>query len=469
MTNKTENKGLDINVKSFITAILIILTLMCLTYALTFVIPGGEYARVLDSNGELIIDTEAGFSFVEGGMPFWKWLLSPFLVLTAEGSGTIIAVIAFLLVIGGVFNCLDKCGLMKYMLDKIVNKFGQSRYKLMAMIVFFFMALGSFIGSFEECVPLVPIVVALAVSLGWDDLTGLGMSLLAIGCGFAAGICNPFTVGVAQELAGLPMFSGIWLRAVSFIIIYILLLLFVRSHAKKVEQPLSTDVIISSFKQDKNMDRGLLLFGGILSAGMLLVFSSVFITVLQDFTMIIVALVFLVSGILSVLTTGMSGKNLAKYFWSGVTSIFPAVLMILMASSIKFTLVEANILDTLLYYAVSVAEALPKEAVIIFIYVLVLGMNFFISSGSAKAFLLIPLITPMAQIFGISSQLCIMAFAFGDGFSNVLYPTNPVLLIGLGLANVSYVKWFKWTWKFQAINLIMTSGILLFGLAVGYY
>ena len=339
----------------------------------------------------------------------------------------------------------------------------------MAMIVFFFMALGSFIGSFEECVPLVPIVVALAVSLGWDDLTGLGMSLLAIGCGFAAGICNPFTVGVAQELAGLPMFSGIWLRAVSFIIIYILLLLFVRSHAKKVEQPLSTDVIISSFKQDKNMDRGLLLFGGILSAGMLLVFSSVFITVLQDFTMIIVALVFLVSGILSVLTTGMSGKNLAKYFWSGVTSIFPAVLMILMASSIKFTLVEANILDTLLYYAVSVAEALPKEAVIIFIYVLVLGMNFFISSGSAKAFLLIPLITPMAQIFGISSQLCIMAFAFGDGFSNVLYPTNPVLLIGLGLANVSYVKWFKWTWKFQAINLIMTSGILLFGLAVGYY
>ena len=103
-----------------------------------------------------------------------------------------------------------------------------------------------------------------------------------------------------------------------------------------------------------------------------------------------------------------------------------------------------------------------------FIYLIVLVMNFFIPSGSAKAFMLIPLIVPMAQIFGISSQLCIVAFAFGDGFSNVFYPTNPALLISLGLADVSYGKWFKWSWKFQALNILLTSAILLFGLAVGY-
>jgi uncharacterized ion transporter superfamily protein YfcC len=216
------------------------------------------------------------------------------------------------------------------------------------------------------------------------------------------------------------------------------------------------------------MDKGLGLFGGILGAGILLVLSSVFITALQDFTMIIVAVMFLVAGIVSVMAAGMPGRELAVTFWNGLTSIFPAVLMILMASSIKYTLVEAQILDTLLHSAVGIAETLPKGAVILFIYLLVLFMNFFISSGSAKAFLLIPLIVPMAQIFGISSQLCVMAFAFGDGFSNILYPTNPVLLISLGLANVSYAKWFKWTWKFQFINLIVTSGLLLFGLAVGY-
>ena len=161
MSNRNENKGLDINVKSFITAIIIIFALMCGTYLLTFVVPSGEYARMIDANGDTVIDTAAGFQYVEGGMPFWKWLLSPILVLTAEGSGTIIAVIAFLLVIGGVFNGLDKCGLMKYMLDKIVDRFGASRYKLMAVVIFFFMALGSFIGSFEECVPLVPRICVL--------------------------------------------------------------------------------------------------------------------------------------------------------------------------------------------------------------------------------------------------------------------------------------------------------------------
>lgn len=441
---------------------------MILTYVLTFIIPGGEYARMVDANGDVIIDTAAGFQFIAGGIPFWKWLLSPVLVLTAEGSGTIIAVIAFLLVVGGIFNSLEKCGLMKYMLDKIVHQFGAARYKLMAVITFFFMALGSFIGSFEECVPLVPIVVALAISLGWDDLTGLGMSLLAIGCGFAAGICNPFTVGVAQELAGLPMFSGIWLRAVAFVLIYAVLLLFIRYHAKKVEQPLDMAALTENYVQNKKMDKGIMLFGIILGVGIVVVLSSVLITFLQDYTMIIVAVMFLAAGIAAVVTAGMGGKELWSTFWHGLVSILPAVLMILMASSIKYTMVEAGILDTLLYYAVGVAETLPKGVVILFIYVLVLAMNFFISSGSAKAFLLIPLIAPMAQIFEISSQLCVMAFAFGDGFSNVLYPTNPVLLISIGLANVSYAKWFKWTWKFQIINLVLTSLILLFGLVVGY-
>ena len=95
-------------------------------------------------------------------------------------------------------------------------------------------------------------------------------------------------------------------------------------------------------------------------------------------------------------------------------------------------------------------------------------MNFFISSGSAKAFLLMPLIVPLAEPFGISAQLCVMAFAFGDGFSNVFYPTNPVLLIGLGLADMDYGRWIKWSWKFQAINLVLSSAFLLVGLAIGY-
>jgi uncharacterized ion transporter superfamily protein YfcC len=142
--------------------------------------------------------------------------------------------------------------------------------------------------------------------------------------------------------------------------------------------------------------------------------------------------------------------------------------MILMAASIRFTLEEAQVLDTILYGAVQLAQVMPKWAVVLFIYLVVLVMNFFISSGSAKAFMLIPLIVPIAQVFDVSPQLCILAFAFGDGFSNVLYPTNAALLIGLGVADVSYVDWFKWSVKFQIATLILTSLLLILGLAIGY-
>lgn len=469
MSNSNDKKGLSISTASFITATVLIFVLMVLTYIMTFMVPGGEYARVLDENGNQIIDIAGGFTYIEGGIPFWKWLFSPILVLGAEGNGSLIAVIIFLLVLGGVFNSLDRCGLMKYMLHKITACFAKHKYRLMAYVVLFFMMMGSFIGSFEECVPLVPLVVALAVGLGWDALTGIGMSLLAAGCGFAAGICNPFTVGVAQELAGLAMFSGMWFRGLCFVLIYVLLVGFLFRYARKIEQDHVSDTKEEAFfVPDKKMDKGLVCFVGIVGIGILLVLSSVFLTVLQDYTMIIVAVMFLAAGISATWISGTGLKELGSTFWSGLVNVLPAVLMILMANSIKYTMTEAHILDTILHMAAAAAEGFPKWAVILFIYLIVLVMNFFIPSGSAKAFLMMPLIVPVAQVFGISAQLCVVAFAFGDGFSNVFYPTNPVLLISLGLADVSYSKWAKWSMKFQAANLVLTAGLLLLAQAIGY-
>lgn len=399
MKRNKDKKPMEASVQSFITAIAVIFVMMVLTYILTFIIPGG-------------------------GIPFWKWILSPVLVLFGEDSGSLIAIIALLVVLGGVFNSLDKFGVLRLLLDKITAKFGRSRRVLLAVIPLFFMVLGSAAGSYEECVPLVPVVIALSIRLGWDVLTGLGMSVLAVGCGFAAGVCNPFTIGVAQELAGLPMFSGMWYRVIAFVIIYILLMMFLLIHVKKIERPMSEEMISEA------------------SAG----------NVKQ-------------------IMHSSSGSRLWKLgitFKDGVVSVLPGVLLILMANSIRFTLMEGNILDTLLQGAVSLASGMPRWGVILFIYGLVLVMNFFIPSGSAKAFLLMPLIVPLAEAFGISAQLCVMAFAFGDGFSNVFYPTNPVLLISIGLANVSYGTWAKWSGKFQLLNLFVTCGLLLLGMMIGY-
>lgn len=464
---QSNKQGLQVSVKSYLAAIAVIFILMLGTYFLTFVIPGGEFARVENADGNLVLNP-SGFRQVEGGLPFWKWLLSPVLLLGADGGGMVAAILVFLLVIGGVFNSMEACGLMRYMLGRIVEKFGGARYQLLAVISLFFMAMGAMIGSFEECIPLTPIVVALAIQLGWDAVTGLGMSLLAVGCGFASGVCNPFTVGVAQSLAGLPMFSGLWLRLLSFLLIYGLLMLFLVHYAKKLDRSQTETVLKQTFCADRAMDRGLICFGTILGIGILAVLSSGFLTFLQDYTMIIVAVMFLAAGISATLVSGMTGRELVRTFGKGMISILPAVALILMASSIKYTLTEAKILDTVLYYAVNAAQGLSRIWVILFIYGLVLVLNFFISSGSAKAFLLIPLIVPLAQLFGIEPQLCILAFAFGDGFSNVFYPTNAALLIALGLVDVSYGRWVRFSWKFQLANLLLTGVLLLFGLMIGY-
>ena len=466
--NQSQSKGLGVSAKSFMTAIIVIFALMVAAYFLTLVIPGGQFDRVLDENGNLIVDTTSRYHIMEGGIPFWKWLASPVLVLGASGSGTLIAVIVFLLVIGGVFTALDRCGLMRYLLDRLAIRFAAVRYRMLAVTTLMFMAMGAMIGSFEECVPLVPIVVALSVSFGWDALTGVGMSLLAAGCGFASGVFNPFTVGVAQQLAGLPMFSGLSMRLLSFLLIYLLLHSFLKHYSLKIERNVAVANVGYLFEADITKDRALGWFGGLLGTGILLVLCSGFIKELQDYTMIIVAVTFLLAGITATTAAGVSVKELSKNFLSGVTNMLPAVVMILMASSIRYILEEANTLDTLLFYAMVAVQTMPRHMVVLFIYLIVLVMNFFIPSGSAKAFMLIPLIVPLAQVFGISAQLCILAFAFGDGFSNVFYPTNPALLIALGLADISYGDWFKWSLKFQILNLGLTSGLLLFSLAVGY-
>lgn len=400
------------------------------------------------------------------GISFVKFLFSPILALGSSSGSTTIAVLVFLLIIGGITNGLNNCGFMEYMLDKITYKYGKHRYMLLFMLVLFLMTMGSVVGTFEEVVPLTPIMVSLAINLGFDGLTGIGMSLLAVGCGFAAGVFNPFTIGVAQELAGLPMFSGINLRLLSFVLIYAMLMFFLYRHAKRIAK--DNKNVTTTFTENPDMEKAYKAFILIFSIAIILVLSSPFITALQDYTLIIVALMFLIAGIVSIKLTKTSTKQLLSFMKDGTLNVLPSALLILMASSIKFTMEESGVLNNILNILAGYASGMNNVELILFIYLVCLILEIFVPSGSAKAFLLIPLLTPLAVKFGLSTQLVVLAFAYGDGFSNVFYPTNPALIISLSLTKISYRKWFKYSWKFQLANLILTSGILLLGLVINY-
>jgi uncharacterized ion transporter superfamily protein YfcC len=202
--------------------------------------------------------------------------------------------------------------------------------------------------------------------------------------------------------------------------------------------------------------------------GLIIACSVVPVPGLSSIVFPVTALTFLLCGIIAPLLSGCGGRKLGKWFLGGVKAIAPGALLVLMASSISFMLTEGRVLDTIIYYASNFLLDKPGWVAVIGIYFLVLILEFAVASGSAKAFLLIPLIAPLVDLLDIPRQLSVLAYAFGDGFSNVLYPTNPALLIALSISGVSYGRWFKRTWLFFLGLLIITSAILLVGLAVGY-
>lgn len=450
---KKETKGLAISAKSFVSATVILAVLMLLTYILTLVIPGE-------------------------GIPFWKFLLSPVLTLGSEQGITMIAVIFFLLVLGGTFNALDRSGTMDYMLRKIVHFAGDRKYVLLALVTLFFLSMGAFIGSFEECIPMVPLAVALAMAMNWDAMVGLGMSLGAVACGFSTGVLNPFTTGVAQTLMGLPVFSGVSLRLLTYVLIYGCLLLFLIPYAKRcekrnlqqteVQQQLSQSKEIIRFKKEAEKEAAVRFFVITIVSCFLFILLSTVVTVLSDYLMIFVALFFLIAGVGCCVCVKLGvGKSFA-YFRHGVMSILPSVLLIMMAGSIQYIMTEAGIMDAILQFAVQFISALSVYEGIICIFLFTMFVNFFVSSGSAEAVLLMPLLGPLSDSCGISRQLTVLAYNYGDGFSNLIYFTNPCLLIALSLVGVSYGKWIRFSAKLQLMIFVVCCGILLLGTMVGY-
>jgi len=227
--------GLQISTRAFIQSLVILFVLMMVAGLLTRIVPAGRYDR-LYVDGREVIDPTSYRVTPRPDYPIWRWFTAPIEVLGAPGNLTVIVIIIFILFIGGSFAVLDRSGIVRAAIGRIVRRFGQEKYALLLVISFFFMALGAFFGIFEEVVPLVPVMVALSYSLGWDALVGLGMSVLATNLGFSAAITNPFTIGVAQKLAQLPLFSGWWLRVPVFLIVYALFAAFLSTYARKIER-----------------------------------------------------------------------------------------------------------------------------------------------------------------------------------------------------------------------------------------
>ena len=180
------------------------------------------------------------------------------------------------------------------------------------------------------------------------------------------------------------------------------------------------------------------------------------------------ALLLLIGGVGSGFLAGMPRGRIARVFVRGVANISPGILLILMSLSVKHIVQSGGIMDTLLFRASGLIEGSPPLVAAFLIYLVTLVMNFFIGSASAKAFLMMPILTPLADLVGITRQTAVLAFGFGDGFSNMMYPSNALLIIALGFTVVSYPRWIRWTLPLQGIVLVISLAFLAFAALISF-
>lgn len=482
MDNENKDLGLTLNKKTVMAISLVLVAVLAVIGALTQILPRGEYQLAVEDGHEVIVDGTYE-ELPDYKMPIWKIILSPILCFGSEQAATGIGIIAIIIFVGGSFLILDKCGILKYIMATLINKFSHKKYTLMAVVIFVCMLLSSTAGILEESLTLVPIAVAVSLALGWDSLVGLGLSLISIAWGFTAATFNPFNVVTVQKLAGLEVFSGLWLRLIVFAGVYLILFLFLYTYAKKIEKDPTKSPV---FESDKALRRKYSLedSDAILSDPQIRKGTRAFlICMLIDLGFIVLdfalstggalslpamAVLFTTGGLLAGYFTGLKGKNLFKSFLQGAKTIAPAIPLIVFVIAISYVLAEGKIMHTLLHTVSDFMQGVSPYTAIFLIFGVIALLELFIGSGTAKAFLIMPLVAPLSDLVGITRQSVVTTFCIADGFTNLLYPTNGLMIIAIGLVSVSYSKWIKWSWKLFVAEFSFSAAIMALMVYIGY-
>ncbi len=488
-------KELDVKVKfglkSFITVVAILLAVLIFVGVLTFVIPAGRYTiyttdevkasdpfyqHTTDEslNKQIVIDSYRQLTETENTsrLPVIRWFTAPFeALLFGSNSTNMIMIIALLLVLGGTFKVLEESGGLVSLVRVIMVKLHAKRFVAIWIITAVIMALSAVFGLQEQLLILYPVFAMLCTALSWSRFTAISFVLVASGVGFTTAITNPLTIGTASIAAGVSVTDGLWYRCIIFCVMYVVTSLFLTYLAKRDEK-LATEkfdfkgfTMVSEAEHVEDIRKAKMIVV-LFSLALLSVVVATAIDALRSLAMVFMAVAFIVGTVIVGRILLGSYKRLGKCFVKGVKDVLPSIAIIMIAFGITHIAQQGNILHTIFYYFYhSVTNISPYIAVIV-LYVFVLIIEFFIPSASAKAVLLIPMLT-LAPIEGISKTVIILTYLFADGYTNVLYPTCGTLLVGLGLANVSFAEWFKKTILFQLLLFVLSLGFIMLAVFIG--
>ncbi|MBR2583664.1 MAG: hypothetical protein IKD61_09755 [Oscillospiraceae bacterium] len=469
---------INISRKSFIQVTLLLLGLLAVSVALTYILPKGEFGLLPDGGPNYLDYVRRGDL---GGIPLWQGLLAPVLVFASADGLSLIMLSLFLFVISAAFQVMNDVGGIRALVGAVSERFRDRRGMLLVLMAFLFYCFGSFLGLFEEMLTMLPIVCALCVLVGFDSFTGFICCILACGFGFAGAITNPFTVLLASEIIGANPMEHISFRILIFFVMFALLLLFLFFYLRKLKKdPLASltlrhdealrqsaaEALLPGAATPERAARLKICYAVFLLAALALIIACSLLAALRGYTVPILIAYFLIFGLLAGTLASGEFKFVLKSFLRGLGGAAPTIVFIALAASIKFVFDRGCVLPTIVNSINTLIAGRSPILVAMIIYLIVLGLEFFISSSTAKAILVMGLLAMVNT--GLSKQMLVLLYTFGDGYTNVIFPTSPVLLISLSMIEVEYFTWVKKSAPLFLLNFLLVLGFIVLGVVVGY-
>lgn len=449
----------------------ILFFIMLLVTLLSYIIPSGQFETITTESGASLVNPDK-FTFVEqenpiGFMDFFSSIYTGFV----EGG----VIIASLLICSGCLGVLNHTGALTSGISKL-TEVTNGKTSIAIIIFYLYFAGMNIMGAGEACYPFFPIITAIIVSLGYDRLMGAATIMFAATAGFACGMVNLFTTGIAQQMVGLQLFSGIGYRFIVFIVLFTIGLVSVGLYGRRIKKDPNKSYTPEEYKkslqelEEKKESGEKTSFSGKQKFALALFLVLIIITAIGalkwEFGLGQFSALYVVFAIILVIVFRIPLSEFCQLFTQGASQVLAAAFAIGLARSVMVLLTQGQIMDTLVYYMGNALQGKNVLITLLLIFLFVTAFNFLVVSGSGKAMMMMPIMSPLGKMLNINQQVMVLTYQLGDGLTNMLWPGGG--LICCSLCGINYGDWLKMAWKTFALMIISGYVLIVVANAIGY-
>ena len=446
---------------------IILLLIMLFVVVLSYIIPSGMYDRLENASGITVIDPDT-FHYVENETPisFMNYFEAVY-----NGFVNGASIMGTLFICSGVIYLLEASGAFGAFIGAILERTKGKEFSVVCIFYTIFVIFGV-LGYGEAAYPFYPLAVTIGFALGYDRMVGTALAIVGSTVGFTSGLMNTFTTGVAQQIVGLPLFSGIGFRAVGLAVFYVIGLIGLYTYCRKIRRDPSLSLLSDEYMNLRKEDHtdgleemtvprilGLLAF-----LGVIVVQGYGCIRLGWSFPQI--GAIYVILGVLLAIIFRIAPSEACQLFCKGAVRVFAAAFAVGLAQSVVVLMNQACIMDTIVHGMSELLQDRSAILALLIIFVFVTLFNFLVVSGSGKAVIVMPILQPLGEILHINQQVLVLTYQYGDGITNSFWPGSS--LVQLSMCGVDYGTWIRFCWKIYLGFIVSAFALVMIAYGIGY-